>query len=59
MNIILEPIPAPHPKLLLLYRKIAKDIALFIFYINDIFKVFKIYKKQLIFVHDNFFPYIV
>lgn len=43
MNIVLVLILIFQPKLLLFYRKIAKNTALFIFYINNIFKAFKIY----------------
>ena len=55
MNIIFEPILLPQLKPLLLYRKPAKNIALFMFFINDIFRVFKNYEQQYIFLHNFFF----
>ena len=55
INIILGPIPALHSKLSLFYRKTAEDTASLVFYMDNIFGVFKIYKKQRIFLRDHFF----
>ena len=43
LNIVLGLILLSQPKLLLLYRKTAKDTVLIAFYINNIFKAFKTY----------------
>lgn len=43
MNIILRPIPLPPSEPLLLYGKTTKDFALLAFYIDNIFRAFKIY----------------
>lgn len=43
----------------LLYGKSAKDNTLLVFYMDNIFKVFKTYKKQLIFLCDHFFQGVV
>ena len=59
MNLVLGFIPVSHPKSLLFYGKTTKNIASFAFYMDDIFEVFKTYKKQLIFLHDYFFPRMV
>lgn len=43
INIVFKPILLSESKLLLLYRKIAKNTASFPFYIDNIFGAFKIY----------------
>lgn len=46
-------------KLLIFYRKIAKNIASLTFYKDNAFETFKIYQKKYIFLHDHFFLYII
>lgn len=55
MNIILEPIPAPHPKPSLLHRKSTKDPASLAFCINDIFVASKTHHEQYILLRNDFF----
>lgn len=45
----------PQLELSLLYSEMAKDSALFAFYIDDIFGAFKFYQKQYIFLHNHFY----
>lgn len=59
INIVLGPIPSSQLKSLLFYRKIAKNTALFAFYIDDIFEAFKTYQEQYIFLRNHFFHCIV
>ncbi len=59
MNIVLGPIPAPQPEPLLLYGKSTQDPASLTFYMDDIFRAFKTYHEQYIFLRDHFFPRMV
>ena len=55
INIVLGPIPSSKPKPSLLHGKTAKDSTSLAFYMNNIFRVFKIYQKQFIFYMIIFF----
>ena len=59
MIIVFGSILFPQLKPSLLHGKTAKDFISLVFYINDIFKAFKTYQKQYIFLYDNFFPRMV
>ena len=59
MNIVLGPIFSPKPEPSLLHAKTPKDSALLAVYMDDIFRAFKIYQEQYIFLHDHFFPHMV
>ena len=59
MNIILGLIPFSKPEPSLLHAKIPKNSALLSFHIDDIFRAFKTYQEQYIFLHDHFFPRMV
>ena len=59
MNIILRPILSPQLELSLFYDKTAKDSTSIMFYMDDIFGIFKTYQEQCIFLHNHFFLHIV
>ncbi len=59
MNIIFRPIPSAQTELSLLHGRTANDTASLMFYMDNIFRVFRTYQEQYIFLRDPFFPRIV
>ena len=59
MNIIFRPIPLSQPETLLLHKKTAKNTALLVFYMNNIFRAFNTNQEQYIFLRNYLFQSIV
>ncbi len=59
MIIVFGPILSPQSELSLYYGRTAKDTASLVFYMGDIFRAFKTYQEQYIFLRDHFFTLMV